>query len=385
MLRRPQSPTSLVSSKKDSGSSKTTFSKKYTLHFVLVVCVVIPAIVTVISLFEGMITIRTLQAMSSGVYMTQNGSQLRGDCSMTAFHHHSNNDDTFATKTIVLDLQAMKDYSQQRGLQAMHHIKSLTVPNYEKFVIEKYGQEHYQFLHYLTSQVLYPQSKDENDKVNNNVPCFDQNDELSSDEQQQQDSVPHHIVDIGTRYVASSLALGAPVMKAVPRGNGRSDQWVAASSHGIPVWTFDLARSRERFQAFRGATEERWNSDRQKANVTEIVFHNLDLLKVPLDDFKTYMSSEHVHLIVLDTAHKPYTIPFEREFLTRLLEINYQGLLVLDDIHFQEEMKRWWAELQDQAAKEDSPFRLYDVTILGHWSGTGLLDFRPQGNVVLNF
>jgi hypothetical protein len=30
-------------------------------------------------------------------------------------------------------------------------------------------------------------------------------------------------------------------------------------------------------------------------------------------------------------------------------EVHYKGLMVLDDIHMDEEMERWWKELQDNA------------------------------------
>ena len=49
-----------------------------------------------------------------------------------------------------------------------------------------------------------------------------------------------------------------------------------------------------------------------------------------------------------DTFHKPDTAPFEREFFQRMLDIGFSGILGLDDIHLNDEMKKRWKELQEQ-------------------------------------
>lgn len=69
-------------------------------------------------------------------------------------------------------------------------------------------------------------------------------------------------------------------------------------------------------------------------------------------------------MILLDTFHDG---TFEAEFYQHLKTHNYKGLLVLDDIHLNEPMRRFWQGIREP--KED-------VTDLGHWSGTGLVDFR---------
>lgn len=68
-------------------------------------------------------------------------------------------------------------------------------------------------------------------------------------------------------------------------------------------------------------------------------------------------------LILLDTAHDGH---FEMQVYRFLKNNNYKGLLVLDDIHLNEPMKRFWQSI-------DMPKE--DITAIGHWSGTGIVDF----------
>ena len=79
--------------------------------------------------------------------------------------------------------------------------------------------------------------------------------------------------------------------------------------------------------------------------------------------------------VMLDTHHRPYTVPFEREFFKRLVESEYKGLLLLDDINH-DEMRRLWQEVQERAAAGD--YRTFHFTSVGHWSGTGFVDFSGK-------
>jgi hypothetical protein len=68
-------------------------------------------------------------------------------------------------------------------------------------------------------------------------------------------------------------------------------------------------------------------------------------------------------IIVLDTEHDGR---FETQVYSFLKENRFKGLLVLDDIHLNEPMKRFWRFI-------DMPKE--DLTDIGHWSGTGIVDF----------
>lgn len=84
-------------------------------------------------------------------------------------------------------------------------------------------------------------------------------------------------------------------------------------------------------------------------------------LKNVLEDVEVLMAAP---LILLDTFHDG---TFEREFYRALLDHAYRGVLVLDDIHLNPEMRSFW---------RDIPLPKVDVTPVGHWSGTGLVYFR---------
>jgi hypothetical protein len=68
--------------------------------------------------------------------------------------------------------------------------------------------------------------------------------------------------------------------------------------------------------------------------------------------------------IFLDTFHDG---SFEDEFYKHLKEINYKGVVMLDDIHLNEPMKKFWDSITEEK---------YDITSIGHWSGTGIVIFE---------
>jgi predicted O-methyltransferase YrrM len=58
-----------------------------------------------------------------------------------------------------------------------------------------------------------------------------------------------------------------------------------------------------------------------------------------------------------------------------LKSINYPGVIVFDDIHYFEGMRKFWAHVDEQYK--------YDLTGIGHWSGTGMVIFNPEIVVIL--
>jgi hypothetical protein len=60
----------------------------------------------------------------------------------------------------------------------------------------------------------------------------------------------------------------------------------------------------------------------------------------------------------------------------------FKGVLLLDDIRLNSEMKKkWWTESKDNANRDDCV--VHDVTKVGHKTGTGLLDFSGGGLVTI--
>jgi hypothetical protein len=68
--------------------------------------------------------------------------------------------------------------------------------------------------------------------------------------------------------------------------------------------------------------------------------------------------------ILLDTFHDG---SFEQEFLNYLKSIGYSGYLLLDDIHLNIEMEKFWGSI---SRKKD------DLTHIGHSTGTGVVYFE---------
>jgi len=72
-------------------------------------------------------------------------------------------------------------------------------------------------------------------------------------------------------------------------------------------------------------------------------------------------------LILLDTYHDGV---YEAELYKFLKANNYIGILVVDDIHYNAEMLRFWYSIKEP--KED-------VTAIGHYTGTGIVYFGASG------
>jgi len=68
--------------------------------------------------------------------------------------------------------------------------------------------------------------------------------------------------------------------------------------------------------------------------------------------------------IMLDTYQDG---TFEKEFYDHLVSINYKGYLLLDDIHLNFEMERFWGSITKEK---------YDITNIGHSTGTGVVYFK---------
>ena len=67
----------------------------------------------------------------------------------------------------------------------------------------------------------------------------------------------------------------------------------------------------------------------------------------------------------------PHNGHMETDFMQFIKEIGYSGFVICDDIWYFKEMRdNFWHKIEDR-------FR-YDLTDLGHWSGTGIITFNPE-------
>jgi len=83
-----------------------------------------------------------------------------------------------------------------------------------------------------------------------------------------------------------------------------------------------------------------------------------------LGDSTSDKDLKHSPLIFLDVNHDG---SYEDIFYNHLHNIKWKGILLLDDIHINEPMKNFWNNITEEK---------YDITRLGHWSGTGLVVFN---------
>lgn len=70
-------------------------------------------------------------------------------------------------------------------------------------------------------------------------------------------------------------------------------------------------------------------------------------------------------LIMFDI--EPHNGLDERVFIDNLLRVGYKGTVIFDDIHLNDGMQKFW----DSVTQEK-----YDLTTMGHWSGTGKVIFK---------
>lgn len=136
------------------------------------------------------------------------------------------------------------------------------------------------------------------------------------------------IVELGTRHGASAIAL----------------------SHNPTnmVITYDIVR---------------WTTEVQKENVD---FKIEDILTTDA----AMMHLLKAKLIFIDID--PHNSHGERHLYQFLKRNNYKGLLVMDDIKNYEELRVFW---------ESIDVKKYDLTDVGHFSGSGLVDF--SGKVIV--
>jgi predicted O-methyltransferase YrrM len=90
------------------------------------------------------------------------------------------------------------------------------------------------------------------------------------------------------------------------------------------------------------------------------------------DGFEVLENYIHANVIFMDVD--PHDGIQERKMIKKLSELNFKGILVLDDIHLNKEMNDVWNEID---------LDKFDATQIGHYSGTGIVFFGDQSFSVL--
>lgn len=139
------------------------------------------------------------------------------------------------------------------------------------------------------------------------------------------------VLDVGTYLGYSALAL--------------------STNENINVVTVDIV------------DEIQYNLPKQKENIKFLIEEDI-ISKLP-----KYINCP---IIMLDTNHEG---EFEELFVQKLIDLNYKGILICDDIHLNEPMKKFWSNIS---------LRKQDISNLGHWSGTGIIFFDASTELIIS-
>lgn len=98
------------------------------------------------------------------------------------------------------------------------------------------------------------------------------------------------------------------------------------------------------------------------------VYKNIEFKKLDINqENPEIIKSAKIILLDID----PHDGKQEKIFTDYLIKIDYKGYLLCDDIHLNQGMREWW---------ESILIEKYDVTEVGHFSGTGIVNFNKDGN-----
>ena len=143
---------------------------------------------------------------------------------------------------------------------------------------------------------------------------------------------PETFVDMGTLFGYSALALALnPIHKVVTYD-------IADCTSGVPP-------------------------DRTYRAVPNIEFRQRDATTPE----EIVWIAKNASIVLLDID--PHDGTSEARALAELQRAGFKGLLVCDDIHLNSGMQKFWADIA---------LPKWDITHMGHWSGTGLVCYDPE-------
>ena len=133
--------------------------------------------------------------------------------------------------------------------------------------------------------------------------------------------------------------------------------WVGSSALGLgynknnKVISFDIIRQQRDTQGIMVNVDGIITDENIKFEIGNVLEYNKEvILNSPF--------------MMLDTKHDGV---FEQEFFDFLVKENYNGIVLFDDIHLNSQMKNFWSNIE---------LEKYDITNIGHWSGTGVVVFK---------
>jgi hypothetical protein len=102
--------------------------------------------------------------------------------------------------------------------------------------------------------------------------------------------------------------------------------------------------------------------------------NHVDFIKYPNIEVKTLDINKEDAAIInaskfISLDIDPHDGEQELVFYKKLIDINYKGIVICDDININQGMKDFWNSVTHEK---------YDITEVGHWSGTGLINFSDE-------
>ena len=114
-----------------------------------------------------------------------------------------------------------------------------------------------------------------------------------------------------------------------------------------------------------------WITDRKKDG--DLTIHDRSNIIVKMMDCRNEIDTvlKKSKMIYLDID--PHDGKEETAILKDLEHVGYKGIVLLDDIHLNDQMETFWNSISTSKI---------DMTKLAHWSGTGLVDFGNPDDLI---
>ena len=90
-----------------------------------------------------------------------------------------------------------------------------------------------------------------------------------------------------------------------------------------------------------------------------------------IGDFRNDSKILSSPLILIDVD--PHDGIKEKEFHEFFISNNYKGVVLWDDIYFNDAMRNWWNSIKDDSVVK------FDLSSIGHHSGTGMIVYGLEG------
>lgn len=142
------------------------------------------------------------------------------------------------------------------------------------------------------------------------------------------------ITDVGTEYGSSALALSL--------------------NHNVVVETYDTMR----------------RVPNKNPSTQMLTIENIPNIKYRILSGQSVMSKIAQSTVVYLDINSKDALE-EMKFIKSLEELNFKGILIIDDININDAMKGMWNNVPKNLKK-------IDATAYGHWSGTGIIVYDPQ-------